>query len=85
MSSSDEEEAVLFLALEDEENSRKKKRIWISDINKQRKDFGEFVTLIMSSECFNEILYIIKPDITKMDTNYREAIPPEERLAITLR
>jgi len=36
------------------------------------------------SECFDEILSLIKEDITKMDTNYREAIS-EKRLAITLR
>ena len=63
-------------------------------------DFGEFHTLMpelrqdekhfyiyfrMPSECFDEILSLIKEDITKMDTNYREAISAEERLAITLR
>ena len=31
--------------------------------------------------CFDEILSIVKEDITKMDTNYREAISAEERLA----
>ena len=39
----------------------------------------------MPTECFDEILSLIKEDITKMDTNYREAISAEERLAITLR
>ena len=44
---------------------------------------------IFISEClasvFDEILSLIKEDITKKDTNYREAISAEERLAITLR
>jgi len=126
-SSSDEEESLLFLVLEDEENSRfvflsdrcsrsyivfvpvicknffffrRKKRKWVHEINAERKDFGEFHTLMpelrqdekrfyiyfrMPSECFDEILSLIKEDITKMDTNYREAISAEERLAITLR
>ena len=39
----------------------------------------------MPSECFDEILSLIKEDITKMHTNYREAISAKERLAITLR
>jgi len=39
----------------------------------------------MPSERFDEILSLIKDDITKMDTNYPEAISAEERLAITLR
>jgi len=39
----------------------------------------------MPSECFGEILSLIKEDITKMDTNYREATSAKERLAITLR
>ena len=79
---------------------RRKKRKWVHEINVERKDFGEFHTLMpelrqdekrfyiyfrMSSECFDEILSLIKEDITKMDTNYREAISAEERLAITLR
>ena len=79
---------------------RRKKGKWVHEINVERKDFGEFHTLMpelqqyeksfyiyfrMPSECFDEILSLIKEDITKMDTNYREAIPAEERLAITLR
>jgi len=39
----------------------------------------------MPTEGFDEILSPIKEDITKMDTNYREAISAEELLAITLR
>ena len=80
--------------------SRRKKRKWVHEINVERKEFGEFHTLMpelrqdekrfyiyfrMPSECFDEILSLIKEDITKMDTNYREAISAEERLAITLR
>ena len=79
---------------------RRKKRKWVHEINLERKDFGEFHTLMpelkqdekrfyiyfrIPSECFDEVLNLIKEDITKMDTNYREAIPAEERLAITLR
>ena len=44
-----------------------------------------YIYFRMTSDCFDEILNLIKEDIKKMDTNYREAIPPEERLAIALR
>jgi hypothetical protein len=62
---------------------RRKKRKWVHEINLERKDFAEFHTLMpelrqdekrfyiyfrMPSECFDEILILIKEDITKMDT-----------------
>ena len=68
---------------------RRKKRKWVHEINAERKDFEEFHTLMpalrqdekrfctyfrMHSECFDEILSLIKEDITEMDTNYREAV-----------
>ena len=80
--------------------SRRKKRKWVREINVEHKEFGEFHTLMpelrqdekrfyiyfrMPSKCFDEILSLIKEDITKMDTNYLEATSAEERLAITLR
>jgi len=79
---------------------KRKKRKWVHEINVEGKDFGKLHTLMpelrqdekrfyiyfrMPSECFDEILSLIKEDITKMDTNYREAVSAEERLAITLR
>lgn len=78
----------------------RKKRKWIHDINLDRHTYGEFHTLMpqllkdskrfyiyfrMPNDYFEEILNFIKEDIRKQDTNYREAISPEERLAITLR
>ena len=53
------------------------------ELQQYEKSF--YIYFRMPSECFDEILSLIKEDITKMDTNYREAIPAEERLAITLR
>lgn len=44
-----------------------------------------FIYFRMPEACFDEILELIKEDITKQDTKYREAISAEERLAITLR
>ena len=83
----------LFRAMQKTFFFRRKKRKWVHEINVERKEFGEFHTLMpelrqdakrfyiyfrMPSECFDEILSLIKEDITKMDTNYREAISAEE-------
>lgn len=40
--------------------------------------------LRLTPECFDEILQLIREDITKQDTFMRKAISPEARLAITL-
>lgn len=39
----------------------------------------------MSPADFNTILSLIERRISKLDTNYRKAIKPEEKLALTLR
>jgi hypothetical protein len=44
-----------------------------------RKDFSYIF------ECFDELLNLIKDDIQKQCTNYRESIEPVERLTVTLR
>ena len=38
----------------------------------------------MTPENFNEILVLIRDDITKKDTPVREPIPPEIKLAVTI-
>ncbi|XP_029345916.1 protein ALP1-like [Acyrthosiphon pisum] len=71
MSDSDSDEEMLFLAtiVEAEEQEQEYKR--------KHK--------IMSPEKFYELLELVKNDIEKMDTTFRRAIPPEERLSICLR
>jgi hypothetical protein len=81
-------------------NLRKKKRKWVHDINLQRHVSGEYQTLMeqlrrderrfyiyfwKTTDKFDEVLSMIKDDTRKMDTNYREAISPDEHLAIALR
>ena len=39
----------------------------------------------MSPQSFDYLLTLVGPRIRKKDTNFRKAIPPAERLAITLR
>ena len=52
----------------------------------QRKDETFFKTCMrMTPESFENILSILTPHLTKKTTNFREAISPAERLALTLR
>ncbi|CAH2010344.1 unnamed protein product [Acanthoscelides obtectus] len=39
----------------------------------------------MSSQCFYKILALVRVDLKKKSTNWREPVSPEERLLITLR
>jgi hypothetical protein len=39
----------------------------------------------MSSSSFDELLFMIRPNITYQNTVMRMSVPPEERLAATLR
>ena len=39
----------------------------------------------MSPQRFDHLLSLVGPLVKRQDTRYREAIPPDERLAITLR
>ncbi|KAL1489234.1 hypothetical protein ABEB36_014167 [Hypothenemus hampei] len=73
-----EEEALLLAILLDE--GRKRRNVWVHDINKKRKEEGEFHNLYpelrkdenrfytyfrMNFESFDEILNLIRKDITK--------------------
>ena len=52
----------------------------------QIEEVGEFRNFLrMTPEMFQELLEGLRPAISKKDTNYRKAIPPEIRLAATLR
>jgi hypothetical protein len=79
---------------------QKRCRLWISEINRKRRDFGIFHHLHpdlrndekkfynffrMSEELFAILLDLVGPEISKRDTNYRKCITAEERLAICLR
>lgn len=51
-----------------------------------RQDEGRFYTAFrMNFECFDELLEMIRNDIKKNNTNYRDCIDPIQRLAVTLR
>ena len=52
----------------------------------QQEDIGDYKNFLsITPEMFNEFLQGIRPLIQKKDTNWRKCIPPEIRLAATLR
>ena len=76
------------------------REVWIHPLNVERSSKGEFYRLYldqrhfpekffenyrMSTHQFDEILNKIDPLVRKKDTNFRKAITPEEKLALTLR
>lgn len=84
----------------DDECVGKRRRYWTHNINKDHETSGQFVTLYeklredeerfwryfrMSTHTFDYILESICPQIHKRNTNYRRAIPCEERLMVTIR
>ena len=76
------------------------REVWIHPLNVERVSKGEFYRLYldqrhfpekffenycMSMHQFDEILNKIDPLVRKKDINFRKAITPEEKLALTLR
>ena len=80
---------------------KRKRRSWVKEWVGERKDYGAFHTLLgqlkqtdlsscrnflrMDSTSFEELLIKVAPIIKKTDTVMRDAIPPDERLSVTLR
>lgn len=95
-SDSDVEVALLLFALA----KKRRKRIWVHEINQKRHEHGEYHRLCqelkshedrfytyfkMSQTCFEELHSVIQEKISRLDTNWRRAISSRERLAICLR
>lgn len=84
-----------------EQKKKRDKRWWITQFYKSRQIYsgstllrdlkfqecsGQFQNFVrMSSTDFEEIINMIGPKISKMDTKFRTAVSVKERLAITLR
>ena len=78
---------------------KKKKRLWVRKLWTYREEVGHHARLItemklfdhnmffnyfrMRPSTFEELLQIIGPSIQKKDTNFRKAIPPSLKLALT--
>nr|CAH7767981.1 unnamed protein product [Callosobruchus chinensis] len=83
---------------ESEKRKRRKQRFWTSHFLRTRRSTQLLTDLQtadssglfkkccrMSQADFDLLISLIGPRISKQDTNYRECIPAEMRLAITLR
>lgn len=95
LSESEEEELLLLLST----LIRKRRRIWVHEINQKRKKLGEnklckelqshddrFYTYFrMLPETFDYLHSLLQPYIQKKNTNYRECISTKERLALCFR
>jgi len=78
----------------------KNRRFWVHPINKERNEKGVFTNLFpqlindpekfhqyfrMSYDQFSFLHNLIKDDIKKQNTQFREPVPSEQRLAVCLR
>ena len=94
----DEEELLLLLMLHEEE--RRNNTPWVRRPVLRRNEIGEFRALMaqerarpeafhsayrMSPETFDELALTLEPALRRCDTNFQAAIPPSEKLALTLR
>lgn len=88
-------------ALSTTTSNSKSRTLWVSELNGERERYGAFnstmVTLEISDarewqnymrmdkDLFTALLHSVQELISKQDTRLRKAIPPAERLALTLR
>ena len=98
---SDEETILLIGLVISLPNKRKRKhKKWVRDIFKRRNGGGSFNLvretaladkkmffryMRMIPLSFEHLLSLVAAKITKQTTNYREPIPPQQRLSVTLR
>nr|CAI5856549.1 unnamed protein product [Callosobruchus analis] len=97
-SSDSDEDMMIALACSEIEREMRRPRFWVHNINFKREVYGEFYHLFpdllgdeekffkylrMSSKKFYELLHLLP--LQKQNTNFRKAISPEERLAVTLK
>ena len=91
----------IFEDQENPKNVRKKRNEWVKPWLKRRDTHGFYSQLLselrleeseiyknylrMRPENYDELLFLIKDDITKSTTHLRDPIPPEIKLAITIR
>ncbi|KAG8250984.1 hypothetical protein J6590_065684 [Homalodisca vitripennis] len=100
MSSLSEADLLLVLAVRSYLKKKRKRRFGIHPMNTVRLSQGQFYTLMsflrndnekffsyfrMSATSFDELLALVRDDLSKQDTRLRLSIPAEERLAVTLR
>ncbi|XP_064471520.1 uncharacterized protein LOC135385872 [Ornithodoros turicata] len=93
--------ALYFAFDDDDKQPPRKRRVWVKPWLSRRKAQGCYEKLMreltledaesyrswirMDTNTFEELLSLVRPHISKQDTNFRPAICAGERLAITLR
>ena len=90
---------VCFVA-SNAKRKKKRKKFWLHPMTSQRLLKGKFYSLYedlkahpqkffryfrMSSATFDKLMVLLGPSLTFQDTRMRKSLPPEERLAVTLR
>lgn len=88
----------LLLYHKKKKHPRRKPRFWLSNHIRERAVKGDLLRMYhdlqdeyfknyfrVNREQFQELLSFIEEDIKKQDTNFRKAITPLEKLAVTLR
>ena len=76
---------------------RLNRSVWVREVLLNSRKQGAYHNLVMeldndgfchffqmSRQTFNDVLAMVHPHITHQDTNFRDAIKPAERLAVTL-
>lgn len=91
---------LTMLLIKKKKRKNTPRRFWVNPLLLERPNKGLFYTLFddleeddekffsyfrMSKITFKELLSGIKNNITKQDTVMRKSIPPNEKLALTLR
>ncbi|CAI6359701.1 unnamed protein product [Macrosiphum euphorbiae] len=97
--SSDEDDVIFLWWWARQKKISKKRRYWVHPINlsnissstsvvanELHSDPDKFKTFYrMSKSNFDNLVHIVGPKIFKKDTNFRIAVPVEERILLTLR
>ncbi|KAK5649592.1 hypothetical protein RI129_000621 [Pyrocoelia pectoralis] len=99
MSDSEEELITVGCLLVEEEETIKKRKVWVHNICKRRPGFSEFNALFpdlledevkffqyfrMSHGKFIGLLETLQPELIRNNTRFRRAVGTKERLAVTL-
>lgn len=90
-----------YMLMKNKNPEKEKRSCWISELNCRRAQFGAYHSTLaelevsdakkwknylrMDTQLFTALLQAVSPAIAKQDTRFRPAIPPAERLALTLR
>ena len=92
--------AAICLLLLKQKRKIRKRHYWVHPVVSKRLLNGQFYKLYedlrshpgkflnyfpMNVHTIDKLLNIIRPHVQRQDTNMRKCIPPEERLAVTLR